>query len=120
VEDLRDPLLGRKTVVPDGTIYFMPFADQAEAHFVCALLNSPLVCKFLSARSGKSKRGLSKKVVEQLALPQFNPRDERHIYLAKASWQWHERFRRKIVADDVPADFEKVVEEVFQNNEYLF
>jgi len=120
VEERRDLFLGRKTVVPDGTIYFMPFSDQAEAHFVCALLNSELVCKFLSARSGKSKRGLSKKVVEQLELPQFNSRDERHIYLAKASRQWHERFRQKILADEVSADFVKVVEEVFQNNACLF
>jgi hypothetical protein len=118
-EELRDWSLGQKTVVPDGTIYFMPFSDPVEAHFVCALLNSPLVRTFLSARSGKSKRGLSKRVVEQLALPKFNLHDERHVYLAQVSRQMHEAVRRQILADDIPADFEKVVENVFRMNACL-
>ena len=116
VETLEDSFLGRKTAIPDGTIYFVPFAGRDEAHFVCALLNAPVVGKFLSARSGKSKRGLSKKVVEQLALPKFNREDERHVYLAEVSIRLHGAFRQKILAPDFSADFEKIVLEVFTNN----
>lgn len=113
IEEINDALLGQKTVVPDGTIYFMPFQHRAEAHFVCALLNSKLVCKFLSARSGKSKRGLSKKVVEQLALPKFNHEDERHVSLAEASLRLHEAFRRD---ERIVLNFEEAACEVFQND----
>lgn len=113
IEEINEPLLGPKTIIPDGTIYFMPFQQRDEAHFVCALLNSELVCKFLSARSGKSKRGLSKKVVEQLALPKFNCNDERHAYLAEASLQLHEAFRRD---ERVALNFEEAAYNVFQNN----
>jgi hypothetical protein len=113
VEDCDDPFLGRKNTVPDGTIYFIPRHDRDEAHFVCALLNSGLVRTFLSARSGKSKRGLSKKVVEQLAVPKFNRNDQRHAYLAAASLQLHEAFRRN---ERVALNFEEAVCDVFQNN----
>lgn len=112
-EERRDPFLGRKVAVPDGTIYFMPFSDQAEAHFVCALLNSKLVRTFLRARSGKSKRGLSKKVVEQLALPKFNHDDERHVHLAQVSMQLHKTFCRD---ERVSLNFEEAACDVFQNN----
>jgi len=112
VEEINDPMLGQKTVIPDGTIYFMPFQLRDEAHFVCALLNSELVCKFLSARSGKSKRGLSKKVVAQLALPKFHREDEQHAALVQISMQRH----RKAREDTVPTNFEKIVEDVFAAN----
>lgn len=113
VEEINDPVLGQKTVVPDGTIYFMPFQHRDEAHFVCALLNSELVCKFLGARSSKSKRGLSKKVVEQLALPKFNDADERHIGLTQFSLQQH----KTRCDDEIGAlNFEETVFDVFNKN----
>jgi len=115
VEEINDPLFGQKTVVPDGTIYFMPFQHRDEAHFVCALLNSELVCKFLSARSGKSKRGLSKKVVEQLALPKFNRNDDRHVDLANASLHMHQAFQQRVEKLDVHENFAEIVETVFRN-----
>lgn len=114
-EQMNDPMLGAKPVIPDGTLYFIPCADRDEAHFVCALLNSDLVRTFLSARSGKSKRGLSQKIVEQLALPLFNRGDARHEYLSKVSMNMHEAFRNEAKIS-LPNDFEKVVREVFQTN----
>jgi len=115
VEKIDDPMLGPRTVVPDGTIYFMPFQQRDEAHFVCALLNSELVCKFLSARSGKSKRGLSKKIVEQLALPKFNRDDGRHVDLANTSLQMHQAFQRRVEKLDVHENFAELVETVFRH-----
>ena len=114
IEEINDPRLGPKTIIPDGTIYYMPFTDRTEAHFVCALLNSELVGKFLSARSGKSKRGLSKKVVEQLALPKFNREDERHNDLASASLQLHRAFQQRVEKLDVQENFAELVDAVFR------
>ena len=115
IEEINEPVLGKKNVIPDGTIYFMPFQHRDEAHFVCALLNSELVGKFLSARSGKSKRGLSKKVVEQLALPKFNSEDERHADLTNVSLQMHRAFQQRVEKLDVQENFAEIVEAVFRN-----
>ncbi len=114
VAEVNDSLLGQKTIIPDGTIYFMPFQDQVEAHFVCALLNSELVFKFLSARSGKSKRGLSKKIMEQLALPKFDRRDARHVQLADISLQLHRLFQQRNEKLDVHKNFAELVDAVFR------
>lgn len=112
-EERAEAILGNKSLIPDGTIYYMPFADRDTAHFVCALLNSNLVRTFLSARSGKSKRGLSKKVVAQLALPPFNRADARHVYLAQVSLQLHAAFRRNITT---AMNFEDIVMDIFHVN----
>ncbi len=109
VSSANDHLLGKKLLIPDGTIYFIPFDKEEEAHFVCALLNSGLVRRFLSARSGKSKRGLSKKVVEQLALPLFDPEDSRHVELA--SWSLNMHQGSVLYEGD---KIEHIVEEVFK------
>jgi hypothetical protein len=112
-EKIDDPALGQKPIIPDGTIYFIPCTEQDEAHYICALLNSTLVRTFLSARSGKSKRGLSKRVVDQLAVPQFNREDERHFYLANISIRLH----RAIDKSDIPVDFEKLSKTFFSNSQ---
>jgi len=108
---VRDRLLGERLPIPDGTIYFIPLDRKEEAHFVCALLNSELVHKFLSARSGKSKRGLSKKVMEQLSLPRFNPTDNRHLELASWSLKMHQGLE---MPDEERNKMEYLVEEVFR------
>ena len=110
VDSVNDQLLGEKLLIPDGTIYFIPLDTKEEAHFVCAVLNSELVRRFLSARSGKSKRGLSKKVMEQIALPLFDPNDSRHVELALWSLKMHQELK-------MPAEqnrIEGLVEEVLR------
>jgi adenine-specific DNA-methyltransferase len=108
---IRDRMVGDKLPIPDGTIYFIPLDRKEEAHFVCAVLNSELVRKFLSARSGKSKRGLSKKVMEQLSLPRFNPNDNRHLELASWSLKMHQGLK---MPDEEGNKIEYLVEEVFR------
>ena len=110
VGSVNDRLIGKKLLIPDGTIYFIPFEKKEEAHFVCSLLNSETVCKFLSARSGKSKRGLSKKVMEQLALPLFDPEDSRHIELVSWSLNMHQKLEMLYERDKI----EHVVKEVLK------
>lgn len=107
---VNDQLLGEKILIPDGTIYFIPLDTKEEAHFVCAVLNSELVRRFLNARSGKSKRGLSKKMMEQVALPLFDPEDSRHIDLALWSLNMHQKLEMLYEQDKI----EHVVKEVLK------
>jgi len=66
---------------------------------------------FLSARSGKSNRGLSKKVMEQLRLPRFNPTDNRHLELASWSLKMHQGLE---MPEEERNKMEYLVEEVFR------
>lgn len=112
ISTVRDRLIGEKLPIPDGTIYFIPLERKEEAHFVCAILNSKLVRKFLSARSGKSKRGLSKKLMEQLSLPKFNPSDDRHLELVSWSLKMHQGLE---MSSEERKNMEYLVEEVFRS-----
>ncbi len=114
VGPVEDTFVGTKPVVPDGTVYFIPVDEQKEAHFLCAVLNSSIVRTFLSARSGKSKRGLSKKMMEQLRLPIFNRDDERHLWLAHVSRRLHEQAAQRGAEPTMPAELDSVVTEVFR------
>ncbi|HID64069.1 MAG TPA: hypothetical protein EYP49_15225 [Anaerolineae bacterium] len=112
-EPVADGFVGTKPLVPDGTVYFIPTSDRTEAHFLCAILNAEIVRTFLSARSSKSKRGLAKKLMQQLRLPVFRREDERHLRLAKASIGLHQEANRHL-SPSLPAGLNKVVVELFQ------
>lgn len=111
---VADALVGTKPLVPDGTVYFIPTSDQLEAHFLCAILNAEIVHTFLSTRSSKSKRGLPKKLMQQLRLPIFRREDERHLRLAEASIMLHQEANRQHLPPSLPTDLNEVVVELFQ------
>jgi hypothetical protein len=113
-EPVADNFIGLKPVVPDGTLYFIPASEQTEAHFLCAVLNSEIVRTFLSSRSSKSKRGLSKKLMQQLRLPVFQREDERYLRLARASITLHQEANREPLLPSLPIELNKVVIELFE------
>ncbi len=113
LERFKDRFTARKSRIFTQKPFYGLFGldRKEEAHFVCAVLNSELVHKFLTARSGKSKRGLSKKVMEQLRLPRFNPADNRHLELASWSLKMHQGLK---MPDEGGNKVEYLVEEVFR------
>lgn len=113
-EPIADVFIGTKSVVPDGTVYFIPTSDRTEAHFLCAILNAEIVRAFLSARSSKSKRGLPKKLMQRLRLPVFRREDERHLRLAEVSITLHQETDRQTWSSSLPADLNKVVMDLFR------
>lgn len=64
----------------DGT-----FIDLEEAHYICAILNSPTVEEFIYASSDER----SYKIRPPIYLPRFNALDSRHVALAAASKKAH-------------------------------
>ncbi|MCU0783694.1 MAG: N-6 DNA methylase [Verrucomicrobia bacterium] len=76
VAPVRHPLLGKKLVVLDHKLYFVPCKSLNEAAFLTALLNAPIVSEAISAYAAQLSLGVS--VVEYLALPRFNSKDSTH------------------------------------------
>lgn len=64
----------------DGT-----FIDPAEAHYVCAILNSPTVSAFISASSDNR----SFKIRPPVKLGQFDPSNKDHVRLSELSREAH-------------------------------
>lgn len=58
-----------KQILIDDTCYSLSFDEEWKAYFICALLNHPLVCKFLTSITfPDSKRPITKRVLERINL----------------------------------------------------
>lgn len=81
---------------PDGT-----FIDPDEAHYICAILNSPTVSAFITASSDER----SFKIRPPVNLPQFDPQKGSHRRLSKLSRDAHEDL---LGLDEVKATIDSV------------
>ena len=61
---------GIKPIVPDHKVYFAPFEDPLQAHYVCALLNSEPVRTFIDSFTVKIQVG---SLFRCLILPRYDP-----------------------------------------------
>lgn len=76
-----------KVMIPDHKLMFVPLDNEAEAHFVCAVINSsPSV---LVVKSYGIETQTSTHVLEHVRLPKFDANDNMHQRLAQLSQQAH-------------------------------
>ena len=78
-----DQTLGRKVVVPDHKIYFIPVNLEDEAHYLVGLLNAPTIAE--AVRSYAAQLSLGTSVIEYLKIPKFDERDPEHAAVARLS-----------------------------------
>lgn len=77
-----------KPVVPNEKLMLVACRSEAEAHYLCAVLNS-LPVRFV-VRSFFVETQIAPHVLERLRLPRFNPRTSVHRRLAELSMRAHE------------------------------
>jgi hypothetical protein len=81
------PFVGQyKPIVPDHKVYFVRFHEPKYAHYVCALLNSDPIRRFVDSFTIKIQVGT---LFRHLTLPQFDPSNRDHSLLAKLSQAAH-------------------------------
>jgi hypothetical protein len=76
-----------RPIVPDHKLVLCPFEVQAEAHFVCAALNSSAARFTVGSYSVETQ--FSNHVFEHVALPEFDNTKPVHRHLAALSQQAH-------------------------------
>lgn len=81
VGSVSHPLLGKKVVVPDHKVYFVPCETEEEAAYLTAILNSRLVATAVAAYAAQLSLGVS--VVEYLRIPRFSAVDKVHFAVAR-------------------------------------
>jgi hypothetical protein len=89
VSTVDDPELGEKPVVPGDHCMFVATDDRAEAHYLCALLNSAPYQRCLRDVSSGGKSSLSKSTVSKLSLPAWEATPSQRG-LAEASMRAHD------------------------------
>ena len=84
----------------DTGTYFYPTKDSKEAHYLCAFLNSEYVNQAIKPYQTPGDwgvRNIHRRPFEAVAIPKFNPKDEKHLKLAKLSEQCHQKVAKLIL-----------------------
>lgn len=78
------------------------FITKDEAHYICAILNAPIVKKYLYSSSDSR----SFKIRPPVFIPKFNPKDLNHKRLAELSIKAHDEFNNaeQMAAIDIEID----------------
>ena len=80
-EPTSDPILGRKVIIPDHKLYFVPVSNIGEARFLTGILNAPVISAAIAGYASQLSLGTS--VIENLTIPEFDPDDNRHAEIAR-------------------------------------
>ncbi|HSB14444.1 MAG TPA: N-6 DNA methylase [Bryobacteraceae bacterium] len=84
-----DGPLGRRRMIPLETTSFIPVENAAEAHYLCAVLNSGPVREFVKSFSSAGRGFGTPSVIRHLRLPRFDAGNPVHRELAEISEQHH-------------------------------
>jgi hypothetical protein len=82
IADLRD-----KIVVPEHTVMYLSAESEGEAHYVAAVLNCDLVNTVIAGYAVDNH--ISTHPIENIVIPPFDAKDERHCRLAELSRAAH-------------------------------
>jgi SAM-dependent methyltransferase len=77
-----------KPIVPDHKLVLVPCSSSAEAHFICALLNSSIIG--FAALGYTIETQFAPHLFQHLRIPRFDPKNPVHCRLAELSEQAHE------------------------------
>ncbi len=86
----QDDRIGKKPAIPQETVTFIPFENEDEAHYLCAVLNFvgvDVLVKSFSERGGKSFATPS--FLEHVNIQRYNSKNDLHKKLAELSKKAH-------------------------------
>jgi hypothetical protein len=79
---------GEKPLIPDHKIMLIPFEDEEEAHYLCALSNSLVFGFAVSAYSINIQQ--DPHVFQNVCIPKYDKANPIHLRLASLSYRAHE------------------------------
>jgi len=100
-----------KVVVPDHKLMLVPFQQEDEAHFVCALLGSSITRFVVQAYTISTQQ--STHILDNIKIPQYNPKDDTHKELSRLSKQCHEKVAAWISVTDLEVQIDELAAEMW-------
>jgi hypothetical protein len=98
---------GYKAIVPDHKVYFVSFGEPGPAHFVCALLNSEPVRKFIDSFTIKIQVGT---LFRHLKLPKYDKSNRDHRRLVQLSERAHIKLSSTSGEESIASEASKINE----------
>jgi len=106
---------GWKTVIPTDTTSLIAMENEDEAHYLCAILNSVVVRRFIKSYSSAGRGFGAPSVMEHVGIPKFEKNKAVHKRLSELSKASH-RLRADEKEEDIKrkeAEVEEAVQELF-------
>lgn len=102
---------GYKVPIPLGTTAFFSTETEEEAHYLCGILNSVAVRKYIKSYSSAGRGFGAPSVMENVGIPNFEKSNALHKQLSKLSKVLH-RLREEEKGEDIKCEEEKIEEAV--------
>ncbi len=103
------PIVGARPYVPDHKVYFAGFNDKEPAHFLCGLLNTPMVREWVESHTVSIQMG---DVFKHMNLPEYDADNAAHAALAilvEKSHNEHDAVKRALLVAQVEKNGEAVL-----------
>jgi SAM-dependent methyltransferase len=103
------PIIGLRPYVPDHKIYFASFDEEEPAHFLCGLLNTPMVREWVESHTVSIQVG---NIFKHLNLPQYDANNLAHIALSilvKQAHGEHNDKKRALLVTQIEREGENVL-----------
>lgn len=97
---------GYKTVIPTDTTSLIACTDEAEAHYLCALLNSTPVREFVRSYSSAGRGFGAPSIMSHIAIAKFDPQNRLHQKLSQLSQTLHDLKAKEKVSEIAPIEEE--------------
>ncbi len=120
IGSMENPVIGKKYVIPDHKIMFIPFYDENEAHYVASILNSSISRTIVATYTIETT--MDTHVMNNLHIPGYNPQDPSHQKLSELSKKAH-KTAKKIYEEnrkDLEMDLKEIEVEIDENVAELY
>ncbi len=89
ISEIKTPF-GYKAVISLDTTVIFPVENEAEAHYLCAIINSKTVRDFIKSFSSAGRGFGTPSVMEHVGIPKFDSKNPLHQKLAEISKNCHQ------------------------------
>lgn len=103
----------RKPIISTDTTSFFAVQDQAEAHYLCAVMNSALVGNYIRSFSSAGRGFGAPSVANTLAIPKFGRSNKLHRRLAELSVKAHKLVAGGSEPDEPQAAINEAVKQLW-------
>jgi len=110
ISSIDHDVLGEKIVIPDHNVLMIPFENEAEAHYLCGILNSEILNDFVVAYISWF---FSSHILEHISIPNFKNTDNKYLRISELSKIAH---RNGLLTKNEQAELNKLSIEILQEN----
>lgn len=103
--------LGGKIAVTDSKVLGCATTTAAEAHYLCAVINAPIISRLIEGYTIDTQRGVD--ILNNIRIPRFQPDNPLHLELSQTSQAAHDNYSRGAGTQALEAKLDELVESAF-------